>query len=375
MNWWGRQGRASSVAVSGQAPADGFWPLCIVGQGMCCALGFDARAVTAAVSARMTQFSETAFRCDGSPVIGAVMPGVGLLGTGRWRVMLEQVCKEALEGTVGRLQAPPPMVLLCAQPAQPGIQKAQAEELLAHLQEQGLACTARSTVLPNGKAGIAQALLQAAQWLRQDAIGTSAHGDVQAGTVLVAAVDSYLTASAIDAIHAQGRLKLPEVSDGLMPGEGAAAVLLAADSSDSETLQIAGIGQGEPTDPVNGDAPLRGKGLTKAVRAAAAAAGCKVADLQFHVSGATGESRGMKEIALALSQALEHRVPQFDHLPVAAWLGETGSAAPVLALAWLRQSMHNPLGPGQHGLLHFGNDSGERTALVVRAKVAAQGAS
>lgn len=375
MSWFHRQSKLGSAASIEQGQSAGVGPLSVVSQGMCCALGFNARSVAAALSARMTQYAETAFRCDGAPVIGAAMPGVTLLGVGRWRAMLERACKEALDGVVGGLEAPPPVLLLCAQAAQPGVQKEQAEELLAHLKAQGLACAETSAVLPYGKAGMAQALLQASQWLRPDRIGASVRGVAPAAKVLLASVDSYLTASAIDAIHAQGRLKLPERSDGLLPGEGAAAVLLTAGSSDAGALQIAGMGQGEPSDPITGDAPLRGKGLTQAIRAAAKAAGCKVADLEFHVSGATGESRGMREIALALSQALEHRVPHFDHLPVAAWLGETGSAAPVLALAWLRQAMHHPLGPGRSALLHFGNDSGERTALVVRTSAAVQGAS
>ena len=354
-----------STTITGKSATKPFQPLRIVGQDMCCAVGHSAGAASAALMARMNHFRETAFRCDGMPVLGAMLHDLPLLGAARWRLMLERVCVGATQERRTAAQ-PFPLILLCADPESAGLQAADAAPLLRGLQEAGVADPARSWLLSTGKAGIAEALMQASAMLRESAPATH--------HVLVAGVDSLLTGAAIDRLHAQGRIRLPGNSDGLIPGEGAAALLLSLVETATPQhagLVIAGLGQGECSDPwPQNDAealPLRGRGLVQAVRGAAASAGCAVTDLQFQLSGTTGESRSMREIAIALGQALEQRVQDFDHLPLSAWLGETGSVAPLLGLAWMAHAMPHPLGPGTRGLAHFGNDNGARAALVLHA--------
>jgi 3-oxoacyl-[acyl-carrier-protein] synthase-1 len=337
---------------------------------MCCALGHHSAAAVAAIDAHMNHLQETAFRCDGQVVHGATVHGVAIQGTSRHAAMAMQVWHEAtavLSAEVPRQHLP--VLLLGASPTCSGMAPVQARECLAALQSAGLGLHPASRVLSLGKAGIADAIIAAAELL--EGRGQFA----RCPYVVVIGIDSLLTAPAISRLHAQSRLKLPNRNDGLIPGEAAAALLLSLDApADRPGVWIDGVGQGPATDPLTdeGDSPpVRATGLVKAIRQAAASAGCGVSDLDFHVSGVSGEARQFREVALALGRAMERRVDEFDHHPIARGVGETGAAAPVLAMAWLSRALLQPAtrAPGRKALLHVGNDSGERSALVLRARL------
>lgn len=336
---------------------------------MCCALGHHSAAAIAAIDAHMNHLQETAFRCDGQVVHGATIHGVAVQGTSRHAAMAMQVWYEATSGLASEVPRQHlPVLLLSASPKCSGMTVAEAHGCLTGMQSAGMGLHPASRVLSLGKAGIADALLAAAELL--EGRGQFA----RCPYVVVIGIDSLLTSAAISRLHAQSRLKLPNQSDGLTPGEGAAALLLSLDGpADRTGVWIDGLGQGTPTDAWTDQgalAPVRGTGLVQAIRQAAASAGCEVADLDFHVSGVSGEARQFREVALALGRAMERRVAEFDHYPIARGVGETGAAAPVLAMAWLSRALLQPAtrAPGRKALLHVGNDSGERSALVLRAR-------
>jgi 3-oxoacyl-[acyl-carrier-protein] synthase I len=351
------------------AASSAWRPLYIHSPAMCCALGHHSAAAIAAIDAHMNHLQETAFRCDGQVVHGATVHGVGLQGTSRHAALTMQVWYEAtsaVSAEVARQHLP--VLLLSASPTCSGMGPAQAQECLAALHAAGLARHPASRVLSLGKAGIADAMFAA------EALLAGRGQFAPCPYVVVIGIDSLLTAEAISRLHSQSRLKLPNRNDGLIPGEAAAAVLLCLDGpADRPGVWIDGVGQGPATDALMDEgesAPIRGIGLVRAIRQAAASAGCGVSDLDFHVSGVSGEARQFREVALALGRAMERRVDEFDHHPIARGVGETGAAAPVLAMAWLSRALLQPAtrAPGRKALLHVGNDSGERSALVLRAR-------
>lgn len=364
MKWWQAHREASSMAGTNQPGGITWASQYVVGRGMVCALGYNAPAASAALAARMNLLQETAFRCDGQPVVGSALHGLAVLGAERWYLMLRLAICEALASSPHHIgptptPAPVPVFLLCDRAQGLGVREPIANELLLRLINEGLADPIRSSVVAQGKAGIGKALEHAAALLQ-------GHRDAPA-QVLLASVDSLLQATAIEALHAAGRIKLPSNSDGLTPGEGAAALLLSLRAQPG-SLCIAGVALGQ-AEPWGSARPECGRGLAQALRQAAAQANRKVAAHGFHISDATGEAAGLREQALALGLALEHRVPEFAHLPLNAWLGETGCAAPLLALAWLMQSMNHPLGPGPVGLAHFASESGERLAISIHTQL------
>jgi 3-oxoacyl-[acyl-carrier-protein] synthase I len=338
-------------------------PLRIASRGMCCAVGHNARAATAAIRARMNHFRDTEFvGSDGLPIIGAHLYAVDLWGEERLRLMLRSVLAECLVPMPDLQTEEIGIVLLTANAEGHG----QAQEELAKEIEclrsgttPGLGTFhAQSQLCAYGKAGIARALMEAERMLT-----------LQGGPkyVALATVDSLLHAAAIERYLAYGRIATPSNPDGFIPAEGAAALLLTRENGAGPALWIDSCATAEEAWRIDKDLPLRANALTEAIRNAASLAGTEVAALHFHASGMNGEGWYAKEVSLALTRALERRAPNFAHHMIARSVGETGAAAPVLSLAWLADAMGRGTdGPGHSALLHFAEAEGQRAALIVR---------
>lgn len=342
--------------------------LCIVAHGACCAVGHNARAAGAAIRARMNHFRETEFTDEsGRPLIGSSLYDIRIWGEARLHMMFHAVLGECMIQLPARTNdsMDTAILLLCAEAArvgQYGRHLAWAEHMLERSVTGGK-FHETSRVLPLGKAGIANALCEARRLLQ-----------LKNGPefVVVAGVDSYLDAPVIEAMLADGRLASTQNSDGFIPGEAAAAIALslaAPSSGIRSAVWIEGIAEAREAATIGGEAPLRALGLSKAMRAAAADSGCQLADLDFHASGASGESWYARETGLALARALEKRVPTFPHHMVSKAVGEVGAACAPLTLAWLAQAMARPDRPGRRALAHFSGDDGLRAALVLRYAV------
>jgi len=131
--------------------------------------------------------------------------------------------------------------------------------------------------------------------------------------VLIAGVDSLLAGPTIQACEERGLLLTSRNSDGFIPGEAAAAVLVRAPrSGDAPQLIYRGLGFGVETATEDSGEPLRADGLVKAIRDAPAEAGCELGDLDFRITDISGSQYRFKEAALALSRVLRKRKEEFD---------------------------------------------------------------
>lgn len=335
-------------------------PLRVVSTGICCSVGHDAPSARAAISARMNHFRETSFVSDGRPLVGAMLYEVELWGSGRLKAMFSRVWNEAI-GALGRPAfSSLALVMLVSEPDRPGSDSHWYADTISGLVQDGQALNPASCILPLGKGGIATALQRCAELLL--AANPPGH-------VVLVSVDSFFTAASISHFLEQGRIKTASQADGFIPGEAAAAITLSLKSSNTPALWIEGTGSATEDAPIGSDRPVRAIGLTRAIRAAEASSGCKIASLCGQVSGVTGESWYFREAALALVRTMDHRAGEFAHLPIARSIGETGAASSVVTLAWLAAVMGRSGGPGDSALLHFGNDEGNRSAIVVRHRL------
>ncbi len=335
----------------------------IVAQGICCAVGHHAKAASAAMRARMNHFRETEFIDEtGMPIVGAGLYGVDQWGEARMHTMFHAVlgeCCAQLPASANNHDCA--ILLLCAETSAADVRHAWADHMLDRTLDAGQ-FHAASDVLALGKAGIVPALQEAQRLFALPQPPTY---------VIIAGVDNYLDAVVIDAMLQQQRLATSSNSDGMIPGEAAAAIMLingeiSQPAQTSAMLWIEGIGEGQEAARIGSSSPQRAQGLSQAMRAAASTAQCQISDLHFHASGFSGEAWYAREIGLALSRVLEKRVASFTHHIVAQFVGEVGAACAPLCLAWLAHVMPRHDGPGQRGLLHFANDDGLRAALVVR---------
>ncbi len=333
-------------------------PLFVFAHGICCAIGHHAAAAVPALRARMNHFRETEFIDEsGMPLVGASLYDVDVWGEARQRLMFDAVLNECCKKLPAANQSSDTVIfLLTAEAERDGPYLHWAQRMLDDVVAAEKFHVA-SRALPLGKAGMGAALVMAHALL---------HAPAAPVYVIIAGVDTWLDAASVEAMLAQERLASTANSDGFIPGEAGAAVIVCLAQPGQTGLLIEGIGEAQETAMPAGEEPNRAVGLTTAVRRAAQDANCQISDLNFHASGVSGESWYFNEIGLMLARTLEKRVVSFSHQIVSQFVGEVGAASGPLVLAWMSQVMARADGPGQRGLAHFSNDNGRRAALILR---------
>jgi 3-oxoacyl-[acyl-carrier-protein] synthase-1 len=330
--------------------------------GMCAANGLSAVSACAAIRAGIPGFADTAFIFDGDWIQGAPVP---LDRPWRGREKLLRMAESALRDCMGDMPSGATdsmsLIVVLAEEGRAG-QAARLDDSFAFDLEarSGRKFGAGATVLRGGRVGGVAAIEQAANLLQRR------NGARQC---LVIGVDSFLHASTLRALHAERRLLTASNSDGFIPGEAAAALLLEPAGSGLATGPVIhGWGFGKEAATIRSEEPLKAAGLTGAIKETLARSGLGYEALDYRICDANGEQYVFKEAALALTRTLRIRKPEFDIWHPADCIGEVGAATVpcCLAVAWMAALKNYAPGPGL--LAHFGNDDGSRAALAIRTE-------
>ena len=110
---------------------------------------------------------------------------------------------------------------------------------------------------------------------------------------------------------------------------------------------------------------MRADGLVQAINAALADAQSGYEAIDYRLTDANGEQYWFKEAALAMNRTLRVRKETFDLWHPADCIGETGAAVGPCAYAVALAAACKCYAPGPGVLCHFGDDGGQRTALVL----------
>ncbi|PCC68294.1 3-oxoacyl-[acyl-carrier-protein] synthase-1 [Nannocystis exedens] len=183
---------------------------------------------------------------------------------------------------------------------------------------------------------------------------------------IVVAADSLLNARALLALSQKQRLLVEGNSDGVIPGEAAAAVLLTGDRRNA-LARICGAGFAREPSTLDNDVPLRAEGSVEAARAALLEAGLQAHELDFRLSDAAGESFYFKEQALLVARLLRERKPEFPLWLPAETLGDTGAAAGLCGLLWAMAGWARKYAPGPRAIGFAGDEAGGRAAVVIES--------
>ena len=186
---------------------------------------------------------------------------------------------------------------------------------------------------------------------------------------LVCGVDSYLNATVLDWLDRHLRLKTEENSDGVIPGEAAASVLVSRVELDSVAPALRVFPPGFAHEPagVLTDEPLLGTGLAKAHNVALRAAGSQMHEIDFRVSDATGESYGFREQALVVARTMRGRREEFPIWHCADSIGDTGAAAGLCQLVVLSDAFEKSYAPGPRAICSTSSVPGNRAVCVATA--------
>lgn len=291
------------------------------------------------------------------PVMGGLVPSIAaeLRGRDRLIALLVQVLEDtraSLEGRIDLAQLP---VLLCtSEPERPGasvggIIPAVESRLGLRLQREGTAHLARGHV----------------SGLEALAFANAAMDRAQSDMCLVVAADSLVDARSLLWLEQVGRLKTARRSDGVIPGEGAAVLLVSRAPLNQPWLVVRGMGTGQDTATVLNDDPQWAAGMTAAIAAALRQAGISMHEVAFRLSDVSGEAYGFEDLTVAQSRLMQQTRPTQDLWHPASSVGDCGAASGLMQLAWIEQAFMRRYAPGKFALAQASSPNGARAAAVL----------
>lgn len=211
-----------------------------------------------------------------------------------------------------------------------------------------------SRLLDGGPAALIGCLTDAAERLARS----------DADQILLIGVDSLLNAADFARLRQAGRLH-GDSAQGLVPGEGAGAVLLTAQPGPG--MRIRAVGLADEADTVLGERQSQGRGMQRALEAACRNEGCAESNVNFVVSNFNGERYGALEALVFRARFYRtHRDYMATAYPAMSF-GETGAAGAAIALAMAADAFANGYAPGRCAMLELASDEGLRAAVYVTA--------
>ena len=325
--------------------------------GLVTSVGLTAPAACAAIRAKLTNPGETRFiDSAGAPILAHQVPlDQPLRGIAKLVRMAAMAIEECLDDVPREQWGRIPLLLCVAERERTGRLDGMDDRLFLELESAlGTRFPEDSAVIARGRVGAAIALAQARKLIHERRLPG----------VLIAAADSLLNWPTLSHYERADRLLTARNSNGFMPGEGAGAVLVTEPRGGRELL-CTGLGFAMEKAFIDSGEPLRGDGLTAAVKAALADAGCQMHDLDFRVTDLSGEQYYFKEASLALNRILRVRKEDFQLWHPAESHGEAGAASGMACLVVAHMAAAKGYAPGRMGLLHFAADEGHRAALTI----------
>lgn len=333
-------------------------PLAIQRCGLVTGVGLDAPSTCAAIRGAIDNFQETRFRDQGGEwLMGCEVPfGQALRGEARLLKMAARAIAECLDGIERRDCEALPLLLCLAEAERPGRIVRDDADFLRQLEDElGLQFHERSAIIAHGHVSAAVALHQARHLIDQGGVAQ----------VLIAACDSLLTGASLNDFEQRERLLTSLNSNGFIPGEGAAALLVGVLTAPARgQLACHGLGFAIEKAHIDSEEPLRADGLTAAIRQSLSDAGCGESVLQFKIIDASGGEYAFKEAALAFSRIDRTKRTEFDVWHPADCIGEVGASIGLVMTAVLKAACEKAYAKGSRVLLHLGNDNGRRASLV-----------
>jgi 3-oxoacyl-[acyl-carrier-protein] synthase-1 len=268
--------------------------------------------------------------------------------------MAELAITECLETIPAKDWSKIPLLLCVAESRRPGRIDDLNSELFSEIQKTlGVEFADDSLVIPQGRVSFGIALKRARELIARR----------RYPWVLIAASDSLVNWPTLQVYERATRLLTADNSNGFIPGEGAAALLVGTGDVGPH-LWCTGLGRTTEVAHIDSGQPLRGEGLTRAIKQALSEAGCELQQLDFRITDLSGEQYYFKEAALAVARILRAQKEEFDIWHPAECVGELGSVAGLVAVAVADMACRKSYGKGPQILCHASGDSGERAAAI-----------
>ncbi len=325
----------------------------ISASGLVTSVGLSTTDVAAAIRAGVSNPTLTRFMDWGGEWMAAhVVPMDAPDSRLKLQQMVATAIDECLAGAARESTIVPALILCLPEATRPSagddLGAAAIQDIAAAL---GTQFSIQSSIVAAGRVGGFVGLLRARTLLY----------DGKADAVLVAGVDSYVNWPAMSSFEDRHRLLTSKNSNGFLPGEAAAAVLVTRPRPGA-ALRCEGLGFASEGATIDADLPLRADGLVAAIRAAAHNADCQPDAFDLRISALSGEHYFFKEAALAMSRIIREPTKEADLWHPADCVGEVGAAAGPLAIAIAAAACAKGYAAASRILCHLSNDGTERSA-------------
>ncbi len=339
--------------------------IAVVGIGVRCSVGLQARAAAAAVRAGVTGFGDHPYMIDkvGEPIVVAREPSLdaALQGPERLVALARPALLEAL-APLAQYGIGVPALIGLPEP-RPGLPDAGA--MLAQMVADAtgvVPADARVVILPRGNAAGLLAMQQACDLLLAG----------QGRFCVAGGVDSFLNADTLEWLDAQGMLKSSANRNGFLPGEAAGFCLLASSATAREFglpvltwLETAGAAV-EPN-RIRTRTVCVGRGLSDAVEQALAPLRMPQDRVDESICDMNGEPYRSEEFAFTVLRTQKSLVDFSRFVTPADCWGDIGAASGPLFANLAIASQRRGYAKGPRTMLWASSEGGDRAALVLRA--------
>lgn len=337
--------------------------LAVESVGMVSSVGLNAVSCCAAVRAGISRFEEILFHdSEGTPIIGApaIEAVVDRQGYRRLAPMIAMVIQECVNThyeSEKYFNGKIPVLVNVDSLDRPDYPNEVSDLLLAEMREiLGKDFPKTITIYPEGKTGFFRSLLKVRELLKRP--------DVEA--CVIASGDSLLNARTLSWLENNDHLKTENNSDGVIPGEAAAALWIGrAYRHRKAMMYIAGIGLGNEESVSHEDKPNLAVGLAEAMRKALAETGVEIHKIDFQVGGMTGERLEFMEASTALARIQRVHKEDFDLFVPAEYLGDVGAALPACMMVTAAIGFTKGYAPGRIAVLYSSSRMQERAACII----------
>jgi 3-oxoacyl-[acyl-carrier-protein] synthase-1 len=319
-------------------------------------VGLNGPSTCAAIRTGISGFVETHFKADGEWLIGCPVP-LPDVSQGREQLlrMVAAAIRECLDGFEDARVRGAPVLVCLPELDRPGRLAGLDGDFVRELERRvNLTPQRDSTWFPYGRVAGVQALDHA----RTLILGGRPY-------CIVAGVDSLLVGATLEAYRESRLLQTATNSDGFIPGQAAAALLLVP--STKGTLVLEGVGYGIEPAPVGSGQPLRADGMVQAIRAALTQAGVSFGQVDYRIADISGAQYYFKEAALAVTRVLRQRKQDWEFWLPSDCVGEVGAAIGPLTTGVAFMAAAKGYSPGRRLLSHFAIDGPARAAAVLSA--------
>lgn len=323
-------------------------------------VGNDSASSCAAIRSSIDNIQETSFTDKAGEPIHACMTAIepSCQGEARLISLIVTALQQCLDANTAINSEMTPLILCLPERGRPGRMIADDDEFLAAVQhELDRHFSGHSRILTHGHVSAAVALRHARQLL-DGKEPTIQH-------VLIASADSLISEQSLAELEAQDRLLTSDHSDGFIPGEAGAALVIERTTANPQAMHCLGLGFSMEPAPILSGKPSRAEGLTLAIRGALDEAQIPIQDMAYRMTDLSGEQYYFREAALALSRILRVQCAEFDLLHPAECVGNTGASLGLIILAYQRMMflVQPPALP--QVLIHLADDDGKRAAIVL----------